>query len=905
MSVSKLPPVDDTQGAYMDPDELFEKHTISEVKFVQQRLRRVAFRLLVRYAITSVYDRADADAKQEELRLMVGERYRDLLQASTSIIAIAKSSHRVQQALEETKDAILSQEEPPLPQRPSLDNDAHLHTLQLLSAHMKLLLDAPEHLWRLIERKKYLPAAWLFLLARVVHRALVRDDEQDEGTWSSQGVDVLEEFPLVQRQWETVSQFRSQIIHKATLSLREYNASAEDTCATLLTLHLLDSQPLTETLSVFLAQRSRTLQTMLSWKYEDDSPNPPTKRMNGHAPEKAQPNAVSSEFRRRPVNQIKEATHSAFDAISQTVKTAQSIFQEESNAAPSLIRRVLEYIQSDPPKPPETTQALPMELYLTTQTLLSTLPSSTHFLLLPPNLRSYKPYVDLNSSSSSMQQSLFAQKMDQWFRTSSSSLQKSVRRWFADLQSLKEVWSVRSSARRWLLASGLDKDKIVQMTGVLDELCQHRVIEIWKLKLAGSLESFGARLDSALSSLTEGSKTRQKQASSSDFLFQAPPLPTLSQANLGPMDASLQKYKASLRQQLIGRTSLLDDVLATLENCARTIREDLARVIAGGDEARQLVQRLEETYKPDASAFCGKVVQKLEKSAELPNEDSREVFSLCVSSFAYRYSAWTTDGLVFLARVSDELSSSSPFIAEIGCQPSIMQDFRGKTAALHDRVIDRWRTQTVARIVHEHRLAFRPIHAVHKSSLKPSGPSSDLVQSLLALSNSVQEVEVTRNPSRQRSLVQTTVKEFVTVLTGEGWDDNGVQSLHDLAFLWKLADVQGEGSEELRSRLEKRLEENVSATILIDPHLRLIFLQLPAELSLEDLRRSASESLARMQTLFSTLLPQHISIPLPDSANKSSALLPFGIPALDQQFQPAVELAKPTSRFGLLLVGGV
>lgn len=71
------------------------------------------------------------------------------------------------------------------------DADTHLRTLQLLSAHMKLLLDAPEHLWRLIERKKYFPAAWLFLLARVVYRALVRDDEQDEETWSSQGIDVL------------------------------------------------------------------------------------------------------------------------------------------------------------------------------------------------------------------------------------------------------------------------------------------------------------------------------------------------------------------------------------------------------------------------------------------------------------------------------------------------------------------------------------------------------------------------------------------------------------------------------------------------------------------------------------------------------------------------------------------
>ncbi|KAF8078884.1 Vps51/Vps67 domain-containing protein [Lyophyllum atratum] len=852
MSTSKLPVVDDSQGADMDPDELFEKHTISEVKFVQQRLR------------------ADADAKQEELRLMVGERYRDLLQASTSIIAIGKSSNRVKQALEETKDAILSQEEPPLPQRPSLknDNDAHLHTLQLLSAHMKLLLDAPEHLWRLIERKKYFPAAWLFLLARVVHRGLVRDDEQDEGAWRSQGVNVMEEFPLVQRQWDAVSQFRSQIIHKATLSLREYNASVEDTCATLLTLHLLDSRPLTEALTVFLAQRSKTLHTMLSWKYEADSPTSRTKQMNGYAHDKGHPNAASQEFRRQPVNQVREATHSALDTISETVRTAQSIFQEESTSHPSLIRRVLECIQSDAPNATETTQALPTELYLTTPTLLTTLPSSTHFLLLPPNLRSYKPYVDLTSPSSSIQHSQFTHKMDDWFRKSTSSLQMSVTRWFADLQSVKEVWSVRSSTRRWLSTSGLSHDKNSQMTGVLDELCRHRVIEIWKRKLAGSLESFGERLDSTLSSLNEGSKTQQKQTSPVDFLFQAPPLPTLSQTGLGPVNASLQKYKTSLRRQLVGRTSLLDDVLATLESCARTIRKDLAHVMAGGDETRELVEQLEKTYKPDADALCAKVIDKLGKAANPPSPP-------------------TTYGLVFLARVSDELSSSSPFISEIGCQPSVMEDFREKTIALHDHVVHHWRTHTVSRIVREHRLAFRPIHHVHKNSLKPSGPSSDLVQSLLSLSNSIQELGVSPDQSRQRSLVQETLTQFIADFTGDGWDWDSVQSLHDVAFLRKLAAAQGEGCSDLSSILEGRLEEN-----------------LPADLNLEDLHKSATDSLARMQTLFATLLPQHPPIPLSDSADKFSVLLPFGIPPLDQQFQPAVELAKPTSRFGLLLVGG-
>jgi hypothetical protein len=68
---------------------------------------------------------------------------------------------------------------------------SHLQTLQLLSAHMKLLLDAPEHLWSLLERKQYFTAAWLYLLTRVVHRALIREDGQDEDGWTSQGINVL------------------------------------------------------------------------------------------------------------------------------------------------------------------------------------------------------------------------------------------------------------------------------------------------------------------------------------------------------------------------------------------------------------------------------------------------------------------------------------------------------------------------------------------------------------------------------------------------------------------------------------------------------------------------------------------------------------------------------------------
>jgi conserved oligomeric Golgi complex subunit 1 len=122
--------------------------------------------------------------------------------------------------------------------------DSHIQTLHLLSAHIKLLLDAPEHLWRLIEKKKFLSATWLFFLTRVVHRVLVSEDEQDAGSWSHQNIHVIvrsssrldigaestvfqKQFPLVQRQWDVISQFRSQIIQKATSFLRECSPTAE------------------------------------------------------------------------------------------------------------------------------------------------------------------------------------------------------------------------------------------------------------------------------------------------------------------------------------------------------------------------------------------------------------------------------------------------------------------------------------------------------------------------------------------------------------------------------------------------------------------------------------------------------------------------------------------------------
>jgi hypothetical protein len=56
-------------------------------------------------------------------------------------------------------------------------------------------------LWRWLEKKQFLHAAWLFLLARTVYRKLSKSSEDDESeeeevmsgdiNWSRHGIDVM------------------------------------------------------------------------------------------------------------------------------------------------------------------------------------------------------------------------------------------------------------------------------------------------------------------------------------------------------------------------------------------------------------------------------------------------------------------------------------------------------------------------------------------------------------------------------------------------------------------------------------------------------------------------------------------------------------------------------------------
>lgn len=844
------------ETADIDPDELFAKCTIPEVKAKQVQLR------------------SDAEAKQEELRVMVGERYRDLLQASTSIISMSKSARRVQEAFQETKYAIASRQQPSRENRTSNvgKEDSHLQTLQVLSAHIKLLLDAPEHLWRLIEREKYFHATWLFMLARVVHRALSHDDDQDEDSWLNQGVNIMEQFPLIQRQWETISHFRSQIVHRATLSLRIHEKSPEDTCATILTLHILESRPLTDTLTTYLSQRMRTMHTSVSKNSiitTTATPNSiPMAQTNGHplgASKLVQSKCTSPNDR---LQEVKSSLLILVEVISRTVNCARNVFQSLRPTQPALAIRVLEQMHTESLAVSNSETALPFELALSTQTILSGLPSSSYFTLLPADIKSYKPYIELSSASSSVPGHFLEDKLRTWFDQSCSILRDSLDRWLLELDSVKSVWNVRSSLRKWLLTSGLVKTEQTALDTLFEEAVRKRVSTIWTDTIHRAKELFLK----ALSSLTASSGVVAEEFSplNSIYVPQSVPPPPLTGSGPAAYELPYQTYRTVLRSQLRGRTPRLQTFLNILEESAALLQKDYSR-ISLDQNSKRLARNLVEAYLPEAKAFCSMIAGALASTTdELMNQSD---------------TAPAMRNLIFLSRVAVEISLTSPFLDNIGCDEAVALQFRDKTGLLFDRIIDRWREHTISSAI--------SVYDDAKFHLTLSGPSPALMESLHALSTSLHSLGLTHHPSQLTSIASSLLSLFIDKFTRDmpnGDTGRNVQMLNDANFLRCLALVWPSEVLETSSldRLIAALQSEVQSS---GGHLQ------------PDPEQAAKENLMRTQMLLSALLPPTSSMqPAKEGADKISALLTYGVPGADTTFLSAVELAKVSTRFPLLLV---
>lgn len=256
----------------------------------------------------------------------------------------------------------------------------------------------------------------------------------------------------------------------------------------MLALHLLDSLPLSDALDILLKQRSRTLQLLYETIKESESPDASSSRTERHV--------------KHSTRGVWDIVRSVLDAIIGTVGSAREVFREHVDGSPPMIMQVLMFTQTE--LNPENA-LLPPELCLSSQTLLSSLPNSNHFLALPADIRSYRPFIELDSPSSSIKAEALATKLRTWFTKATSHLHESASSWLSRLDNIKKVWDVRTSALEWISTSSslLEIEDIDVLCSMVDEVCRNRVQDVWKAALANIALSFDETLRSLTSAVSE------------------------------------------------------------------------------------------------------------------------------------------------------------------------------------------------------------------------------------------------------------------------------------------------------------------------------------------------------------------------------------------------------------------
>jgi len=260
----------------------------------------------------------------------------------------------------------------------------------------------------------------------------------------------------------------------------------QDVCSILLTLHLLESRPLIDVLTVFLAQRARSLHAALS---QSPKSAPNGSSLNG---------SVHPKSKKVVVREVREGLEVVFESITSTVGLARDVFRNRGQEDPSLMFRVLSFIQSDVS---ERDSSLPSDLQMSTQHLLSTLPSASHFVLLPTTIRSYKPFVDLDSTTSSVPCVQLALQLREWFSKAVVELRSVAKGWFAELRTLKEVWVVRSWFSDWLGGKELEDEERQELAEVVDDVAHSQAVKILRTVLGDLQGSFRDELQNTLSQL--------------------------------------------------------------------------------------------------------------------------------------------------------------------------------------------------------------------------------------------------------------------------------------------------------------------------------------------------------------------------------------------------------------------
>ncbi|OCF56506.1 hypothetical protein L486_05356 [Kwoniella mangroviensis CBS 10435] len=869
-----LTPTSKDDWANMEPDEVFRRLPVNEVRRVESKMR------------------SDALNKQSELRLMVGTRYRDLLTSATQIESLHASSLRLSDSLREvTRSCSNPDVNITLDGDNSEDGNANsteeddLINMLPTAAHMKLLLDAPEALYSYLAHHNYLNAAFLWLITRVVKESLNTMPEEQNGL---RMVAILQAYlPLLQKQWETLLPFRTQIVQRATASLRtREKLDSKSLSETILAIILLDNLPVSDALDLLLSQRTKALRDTL--QHVEVNAN------SAKSPEKEKGNRKRSNSRiqaaaiTRSIIQERSTISSIItDSVTlmlETVSSVKTVFEKNISLGQneSLIEEMMKLIQVGDitASTNSITTSVPNRPPITSSEIIQNLPSSQILLrYLPNNIIGFTPFITPSTSPT------LSDILNTWQQGSINLLKGSIPDWLKDLKNVKDIWAVRNS-----LNSLLQKGEFEEAIGLaLEDEWGKRVKEVWSEKL-------GLLVDNAEKEIREaGEKVRngsEKIVSPESILFSDisfPTGPTASAAfSATSHNMAFTNFRSTLRKRSSYRTPVLDSVLNTLEETAQNIKEDMS----------DLPESLYDIYSEQINDTLDGLIKVLDTVLESMGSARGD-------------GRIGIEAQIFIGRVALYLGNGteSGFLDDIAGYGKInrgeLYNVEKSLLAVFEKSTTKWKERSVQEALVSLAPLFDPYRGSQeiKSSWQgdlPSSPSHPIMVSLQSLVKATTSLGIPPSLNSSLTVVEELVKGFVdSAKKLEGWKtqeismEGRIQLLVDIGF---LINISGEKVGE--DRLIIRILKETSPSF-----------------TLGELQQIIDHSLRKSQLLLYPLL-SHLPPPPPPASDKghshdtrrNAALLRFGAPTITTstgtgtEFRSPVVAAKPGKRMGLLSI---
>ena len=251
----------------------------------------------------------------------------------------------------------------------------------------------------------------------------------------------------------------------------------------LISLFLLDSMSLNDTLGVLLSQRTKSVQAFFSSSKQSGNS---TKVQTRTAPTEA--NGVDTRRGGRKIlREVKRALCEAIDLLVGTMRTIQSIYSPEGVKSSSIESLLME-IQTDR-----------HDLTISTAKVLGNLPSASLLdLYLPPSIKSYVPYIDTTGASARLTGPTVSSKLERWFESNLSSLSNRLEQWVTSINSARDVDDVGSAALALPSLHRLSATERTMLQTCVENACNKRIVEIWGAAFQSLREEFAASLSKSL-----------------------------------------------------------------------------------------------------------------------------------------------------------------------------------------------------------------------------------------------------------------------------------------------------------------------------------------------------------------------------------------------------------------------